>query len=234
MNVSANSLICVPFHPLRTSALVTLFLNICRENKVLTFCFPVVVWFRRNTQGEFHSCNTGHGEVIPAVIFSLPQRKTRPSAYGRLPQTVFTGLDFQFCLDGVACSKSLWSGWEGWSFFFPLKKKKKKKQDSVSLYYRLYFPCVMDLNLKGSQHGFSKIISSKSCQCSFRSVGRHRVQADIDLVMSKLHLTLLFSDYLVQMWWLSDHADNWFCCNHTIWRMVVPLWKNMSVETHSA
>lgn len=56
-------------------------------------------------------------------------------------------------------------------------------------------------NLLGFGGGFTKIIPSKSCQCSWRSVSCHQVEADIDLVVGKLHHTWLFPACCGQMWW---------------------------------
>lgn len=66
------------------------------------------------------------------------------------------------------------------------------KTSSVPFYTGLYFLCAIGPNLQGFDGGFSKIIPSKSCLSSLRSVGCHQVGADIDLVVGKLHRTLLF------------------------------------------
>lgn len=123
------------------------------------------------------------------VLFILAQKRSLLLIVGchKMLSTALDFLMFQLHFDGLECCLSL----QGDFVFFSLKKKKKPPLSHFTL------DCISSLllppNLWGFNGGFSKIIPSKRCQCSWRSVSCHRVEADIDLVVVKQHHTALFS-----------------------------------------
>ena len=137
---------------------------------MLTFClFIIMQQLGGDTQGRFNSC-VGYWWVVLSLL-----RKKRPSADGGLSQNAFHSSWFShvsapFRRLGVLCVPPGRFGLLLLLFFPPFFKPPLSHftLDCIST-------VLLASNLRGFDGGFSKIIPSKSCQCSWRSVRCHQV-----------------------------------------------------------